>query len=149
MTPAPSNSAANPTPTREALASATCSVSLRKAALGRWYAKLRNDPKRWAERMEAQRKRREEKEIGERERQQARKAWAKLPKDHPRKRRKRQAKAETMKAYRKRKELRLPDADVANRYLHMRLADCPKELIEMKREHIRLTRKLGTRIKSI
>jgi hypothetical protein len=127
----------------------TCSVSLRKAAVDRWYAKLRNDPKRWAERMETQRKRREAKEIRERERQQEREAWAKLPNNHPRKRRKRQAKAETMKAYRKRKELRLPDADVANRYLHMRLADCPKELIDIKREHIRLNRKLGTRIKSL
>lgn len=149
MTPAPSNSAANPTPTREELASATCSVSLRKAALGRWYAKLRNDPKRWAERMETQRKRREAKEIRERERKQAREAWAKLPNGHPRKTRKPQRTLEAKKARPKRVTERLTDGTVANRYLHMRLADCPKELIDMKREHIRLNRKLGTRIKSI
>ena len=127
----------------------SCSVSLRKASIDRWYAKLRNDPKRWAERMETQRKRREVKEIRERERQQEREAWAKLPKDHPRKTRKLQRKPETKKARSKRMLERLTDGDVANRYLHMHLADCPKELIDFKREHIRLTRKLGTNIKSL
>ena len=149
MTHAPSNSAADPTPTREALASATCSVSLRKAAIDRWYAKLRNDPKRWAERMDTQRKRREAKEIRERERQQEREAWAKLPKDHPRKTRKPQRTEAAKKAKPKRMTEKLTDGTVAAKYLHMRLADCPKELIDFKREHIRLNRKLGTRIKSI
>lgn len=132
-----------------ALDDAACSASLRKAALVRWYAKLRNDPQRWAERIEGQRKRREAKEIRDRERQQAREAWAKLPKDHPRKTRKLQRTPEARKARPKRVTERLTDGTVANRYLHMRLADCPKELIDMKREHIRLNRKLGTRIKSI
>jgi hypothetical protein len=121
----------------------------RKASLARWYEKLRNDPKRWVERMEAQRKRRESEEIRERERQQERDRWAQLPRDHPRKRRRRQAKPETMKAKRKRDLEILTDGTVANRYLHLHLADCPKELIELKREHIRLNRKLGVRIKSL
>jgi len=43
----------------------------------------------------------------------------------------------------------LPDSVVANRYLHMKVEDCPKALIEIKREHIKLSRKLGTRIKTI
>ena len=131
------------------LPSSPCSVSLRKAAIDRWYAKLRNDPKRWAERMETQRKRREAKEIRERERQQEREAWAKLPKDHPRKTRKLKRTMAAKKAKSKRMTERLTDGTVANRYLHMNLADCPKELIEIKREHIRLTRKLKTNIKSI
>jgi hypothetical protein len=126
-----------------------CANASRKAATDRWWKKLRNDPKRWAERMETQRKRREEKEIRDRERQQQREAWAKLPKDHPRKKRKRQGKPETVKSYRKEYTERLTDSVVSNRYLHMRVEDCPKELIDFKREHIRLTRKLGTNIKSI
>ena len=139
----------NPSTALSALPRTPCSVSLRKAAIDRWYAKLRNDPKRWAERMETQRKRREAKEIRERERQQEREAWAKLPKDHPRKTRKLQRTEAAKKAKPKRMTEKLTDGTVANRYLHMRLADCPKELIEIKREHIRLNRKLGTRIKSI
>ena len=99
--------------------------------------------------METQRKRREAKEIRERERQQEREAWAKLPKDHPRKTRKPRRTPEAKKAKPKRMTERLTDGTVANRYLHMHLADCPKELIDFKREHIRLNRKLGTRIKSL
>lgn len=131
------------------LPSGSCCVSLRKAQLDRWYAKLRNDPKRWAERMETQRKRREAKEIRDRENQQEREAWAKLPKDHPRKTRKLQRTIAAKKAKSKRMTERLTDGTVAAKYLHMHLADCPKELIDFKREHIRLTRKLGTNIKSI
>jgi hypothetical protein len=129
--------------------SSSCSVSLRKAQLDRWYAKLRNDPKRWAKRMETQRKRREAKEIRERENQQEREAWAKLPKNHPRKTRKPQRTITAKKAKPKRMTEKLTDGTVASKYLHMRLADCPKELIDFKREHIRLARKLGTNIKSI
>jgi hypothetical protein len=76
-------------------------------------------------------------------------AWAKLPKDHPRKTRKPQRTQAAKKAKPKRMTERLTDGTVANRYLHLHLADCPKELIEIKREHIRLNRKLGTRIKSL
>ena len=99
--------------------------------------------------MENQRKRREAEQVRERERQQAREAWAKLPKCHPRKTRKPQRTLEARKAKPKRVTEKLTDGTIANRYLHMRLADCPKELIDMKREHIRLNRKLGTRIKSL
>lgn len=83
------DSATSPTPPLMRLDAMPCSVSsLRKAAIDRWYAKLKSDPKRWSERMETQRKRREAKEIRDRERQQEREAWAKLPKDHHRKTRK-------------------------------------------------------------
>jgi len=44
---------------------------------------------------------------------------------------------------------RLSDGTVATRYLHMRVSECPKELIMIKREHIRLSRKLKTSIKTL
>lgn len=133
-------------PVHSVSASAFGSGSLRQA---RWYTKLRSDPKRWAERMEAQRKRREAQEIREIESKQERDRWAKLPKDHPRKTRKPKRKPETVKAKARLQIQRLPDCVVANRYLHMRVTICPKELIEIKRQHIRLNRALGTRIKSL
>lgn len=122
------------------------SKALRKATIARWWEKLRSDPKRYAERLEYQRKRRESESIRQKERTDERARWAALPTDHPRKRRKRQAKPETEKARRKRSMQSLPDCVVANNFLHMKVADCPKELIEIKRQHIRLNRTLGTRI---
>jgi hypothetical protein len=118
--------------------------AIRKAQLDRWYEKLKSDPDRWGERMEKQRKRRESKEIREHEREQEREAWAKLPKDHPRKRRTPKRKPETVKERRERAKKNLCDGNISNRYLFMRVAECPKELIELKREHIKLTRKLKT-----
>jgi len=114
-----------------------------------WYVAIKNDPSRWAARMEKQRQRRAKAGIREAEQKAERERWAKLPKDHPRKKRKQQRKPKTVKAKRQRALERLTDGDVANRYLHMHLADCPKPLINLKREHIRLSRKLGTRIKSL
>lgn len=114
-----------------------------------WYIALKNDPARWAARMEKQRQRRAMAGIREAERQAERERWAALPSDHPRKKRKLQRKPETMKAKRIRDMERLANSVVANRYLHMNLADCPAALIALKREHIRLSRKLGTRIKTI
>lgn len=131
------------------LPSAPCSVVLRKARNARWWAKLRNDPVRWAKRMENQRAKREQDEFRERERQQAREQWAKLPADAPRKRRKCRAKKESRKAKRRRDLENLPDAVVANQYLHTKVGECPKALIEIKRQHIRLTRALGTNIKAV
>lgn len=118
-------------------------------ALLPWYIALKNSPERWAARMEKQRQRRAMEGIREAERKAERERWAALPSDHPRKKRKPQRKPETMKAKRKRDLERLSDSVVANRYLHMNLADCPPSLITLKREHIRLSRKLGTRIKTI
>lgn len=118
-------------------------------ALPAWYVAIKTDPNRWAARMEKQRQRRAMAGIREAEREAERERWAALPSDHPRKRRKLQRKAETMKAKRKRDMERLSDSVVANRYLHMHLAECPKPLIALKREHIKLSRKLGTRIKTI
>jgi hypothetical protein len=118
-------------------------------ALPAWYVAIKNDPSRWAARMEKQRQRRALAGIRDAERKAERERWAKLPKDHPRKKRKQQRKPETVKAKRQRALERLTDGDVANRYLHMKVEDCPKPLIDLKREHIRLSRKLGTRIKSL
>jgi hypothetical protein len=118
--------------------------AIRKAQLDRWYEKLRNDPDRWGERMEKQRKRRESKEIREHERKQEREAWAKLPKDHPRKKRTPKRKPEAVKERRERAKKNLCDGNISNRYLFMHVAECPKELIELKREHIKLTRRLKT-----
>jgi hypothetical protein len=119
-------------------------TEIRKEQFDRWYAKLKSDPVRWAERMDKQRKRRESKEIRERERNQERVAWAKLPKDHPRKKRKPKRKPDTIVARRKRANKNLCDGNISNRYLFMHVSECPKELIELKREHIKLTRKLRT-----
>jgi len=123
-------------------------TEIRKEQFDRWYAKLKSDPVRWAERMDKQRKRRESKEIRERERNQEREAWAKLPKDHPRKKRKTKRKPESIIARRKRANKNLCDGIISNRYLFMHVSECPKELIELKREHIKLTRKLRTTIKT-
>jgi hypothetical protein len=38
---------------------------------------------------------------------------------------------------------------VANRYLHTKIGECPKELIQLKRQQIRLSRKLGTQMKTL
>jgi hypothetical protein len=118
-------------------------------ALLPWYVALKNNPERWAARMEKQRQRRAMAGIREAERQAERERWATLPRDHPRKRRKLQRKPESARAKNKRSLERLSDGVVANRYLHTKLADCPPQLIALKREHIRLSRKLGTRIKTI
>lgn len=118
-------------------------------ALLPWYIALKNNPERWAARMEKQRQRRAMAGIREAENKAERARWAALPSDHPRKKRKLQRKPETVKAKRKRDLERLSDSVVANRYLHMNLACCPPSLIALKREHIRLSRKLGTRIKTI
>jgi hypothetical protein len=56
--------------------------------------------------------------------------------------------APTGKAKRKRDMEKLTDAVVANQYLHLKVGECPKALIEIKRQHIRLTRLLGTNIKT-
>jgi hypothetical protein len=71
-----------------------------------------------------------------------------MPADAPRKRRKCRATKESRKAKRKRDMEKLPDAVVANQYLHMAVSECPKQLIEIKRQHICLTRVLRTKIKT-
>ena len=124
-------------------------VSARKEVLARWYAKLISDPKRKEARLEWQRQRRASKKVQEQERADARERWAMLPPDHPRKRRKPTRKPETVKAKRKRDLERLPDSVVANRFLRVHVGDCPKEIIEIKRQHIKLSRLLGVRIKSL
>lgn len=115
----------------------------------RWWQKMRTDPIRWGARMEDQRLRRSRPAIRQREAQQERDRWAKLPSDHHRKTRKTCRNPETHKACQKRYTERLPDAVVANRYLHMTIGECPKELIQLKREHIRLSRTLKTSIKTL
>jgi hypothetical protein len=80
----------------------------------------------------------------ERERQLAnrRAAWAKIPHDDPRKMKHRaHNRAYNRRAIRRNAE-QLTDQAVANYYLGMRVGECPKELIELKREVIRLYRRL-------
>lgn len=114
-----------------------------------WYVAIKTDPIRWAARMEKQRQRRAMDGIRDAERKAERARWAALPSDHPRKRRKLKRTAVAVKRKAKKDIERLPDSVVANRYLHMKVKDCPKTLIGIKREHIKLSRKLGTRIKTI
>jgi hypothetical protein len=118
-------------------------------ALPAWYVAIKADPNRWAARMEKQRQRRAMAGIRDAERRAERERWAALPSDHPRKRRKPKRTAVAVKRKARKDIERLPDSVVANRYLHMKVEDCPKALIEIKREHIKLSRKLGTRIKTI
>lgn len=78
-------------------------------------------------------------------RKSARERWAKLPPDHPRKNR---GDGHTKEAYRRKRRKEhetLPDHVVANRYLHLKVTECPKEVIDLKREQIRLNRELNIR----
>lgn len=118
-------------------------------ALPAWYVAIKTDLSRWAARMEKQRQRRAMAGIRDAERKAERERWAALPSDHPRKRRKLKRTALAVKRKAKKDIEKLPDSVVANRYLHMKVKDCPKALIGIKREHIKLSRKLGTRIKTI
>ena len=118
-------------------------------ALPAWYVAIKTDPSRWAARMEKQRQRRAMAGIRDAERKAERERWAALPSDHPRKRRAPRATIDALRRKAKKDIETLPDSVVANRYLHMRVKECPKALIEFKREHIRLNRKLKTRIKKI
>ena len=115
----------------------------------RFYQKLKCDPAKWESRMEAQRKRRAQVGIRDAENKAERERWAALPKDHPRKTRKPKRNPENFKTQRRRYTERLPDSVVANRYLHMPVSECPPELIELKRHHIKLSRKLNTSIKTL
>ncbi|MFZ4766296.1 MAG: hypothetical protein ACOYMN_15200, partial [Roseimicrobium sp.] len=118
-------------------------------ALPKWYVAIKADPSRWAARMEKQRQRRAMAGIRDAERKAERERWAVLPSNHPRKIRKPKRTAVAVKRKARKDIENLPDSVVANRYLHMKVEDCPKALIEIKREHIKLSRKLGTRIKTI
>ena len=133
----------------------------------KWYAKIRSDPERWAARLKAQaknkaayrrrlsdkqrerinylqNKRRQQMSPEEREHALAKRraAWAKIPSGDPRRKRKKRAWSAADQQYRKKIAERLPDAAVSNQYLKMRVGECPKELIALKREIIRLTRRL-------
>jgi len=115
----------------------------------RYYEKLKSDPKRWEERMENQRKRRSDPKIREAEKEDERQRYAALPTTHPRKNR---PDRHTKEAYRRKrqKELEtLPDYVVSNCYLNLKVSECPKELINLKREQIRLNRELNIRPRTL
>ncbi len=138
----------------------------------RWYEKLKADPERWAQFLEKQRQRRHERgqkklkaeqrarvnelqrrrrqdpERRERERAQGRAIWAKLPPDHPRRTRRTTFTKEARKRARQKSNERLGHSVVANRYLFMKAAECPEELVALKREHIRLGRLLRNKTKT-
>lgn len=141
-------------------------MSAKKERCRRWYEKLKADPERWARFLEAQRQRRHERgqkklkaeqraranELQrlrrqdparrERERAQGRAIWAKLPPDHPRRKRKIKVNKEVRRRASQKSNERLGHSVVANRYLFMKAADCPPELAALKREHILLGRLL-------
>jgi hypothetical protein len=141
-------------------------MSARKESCKRWYKKLKADPERWEQYLEAQRQRRHEhgqKKLTaerraranelqrrarqnparrERDRAHGRATWEKLPPGHPRKTRRLSRSKEAIKRARQKSNERLGHSVVANRYLFMKAADCPPELAALKREHIRLGRLL-------
>ena len=135
------------------------------------YDKIRNDPERWAARLKLkakykpkhrrvfsdkqrerinylQRKKKQQMSPEERERALEKRrakyaeAWAKIPHDDPRRAKRKAQSLATYQRYGNRSFKRLSDSAVANYYLRMRVGECPKELIELAREVLRLTRRL-------
>lgn len=102
----------------------------------RWYMKLKNNPEKLAKRKEKQR-------ASERNRpdrkQKQREEWASLPANHHRK--------TSVNLRTKRARAMLTDS-VVSHALGLKVSQCPKELIELKRASMMLCRKLKTRIKT-
>jgi hypothetical protein len=107
----------------------------KRARNAKWYQKQKSDPEKLARLI----KRRKANEQKYDRKQQQREKWASLPADHPRKlavnQRQKQARAN------------LADHIVASA-MGIKVAECPKELIEIKRASMMLCRKLKTRIKT-
>ena len=102
-----------------------------------------------ARRRALQRIRRAKPGAKERRNAKEREAYAKIPSDHPRKHRPDRHTKESWLRKRKRELETLPDHVVARRYLHLRVADCPRELIALKREVLKLSRMLGVQMHTI
>ena len=121
-----------------------CSVSTcvrtpaenKRARSARWYQKQKNDPvklERLMERRKANEKTRPDRKQKQRE------EWASLPANHPRK--------TSVNLRTKRARAMLTDSVVSNS-MGLKVSQCPKELIELKRASMMLCRKLKTRIKT-
>lgn len=104
---------------------------------------------RLVRRRELQRMRRAKPGYKDSQNSAERKRYAALPDDHPRKNRRDRHTKESYQRKRKKELEALPDYVIATRYLHMKTADCPPELIGLKREVIRLNRMLGIQPKTI
>lgn len=105
--------------------------------------------RRLVRRRELQRIRRSQPGYKDRQNAAERERYAALPDDHPRKNR---GDRHTKESYRRKREKEfeaLPDYVIATRYLHLKTAECPPELIGLKREVIRLNRMLGIQPKTI
>ena len=146
MNPAPSSSATSPTSSRESLAAISCSVSslAGKTRSQRYLEKLKLNPEKYKAHLEKNRKGAERQK--EKERSNAHLWEARIQKQ--RNRRSNPDYRSRMNAKDMERQRGLPDSTVAS-ILGLKLADCPKELIEMKRAHIRLSKALGTKMKSI
>jgi len=146
MNPAPSRSATSPTSSRESLAAIYCCVSSLpgKTRNQRYLEKLKLNPEKYRAHLEKNRngaKRQKEKERSN----------PNLWQDRIQKQRNRRSNPDyrsRMNAKDMERQRGLPDSTVAS-ILGLKLADCPKELIEMKRAHICLSKALGTKMKSI
>lgn len=88
---------------------------------------------------------------GAKERQNARERerYAALPKNHPRKNRPDRHTKEAWRRKREKELKQLPDYVVARRYLHLKISECPKDLIDLKREVMRLNAMLGIQTKTL
>lgn len=125
-------------------------AAVRRREINRRYReKLKSDPKRWAAHLEKQRQRRDDPQIREAEREAERKRYHAFPESHPRKNRKDRHTKDFYRKKRAREHEELPDHVVANRYLHLKVSECPKAVIDLKREQIRLNRELKIRPNTI
>jgi hypothetical protein len=102
-----------------------------------------------ARKLELQRLRRAQPGVKEAENAKERERYAALPKDHPRKNRSDRHTEESKRRKAEKDRVELPDHVVARRYLHLRVKDCPTELIGLKREVMKLNRMLGIQVHTI
>lgn len=102
-----------------------------------------------ARKLELQRLRRSQPGVKEAENAKERERYAALPKEHPRKNRPDRHTKESNRRKAEKERVELPDHVVARRYLHLRVKDCPTELIGLKREVMKLNRMLGIQVHTI
>ena len=110
---------------------------------------MKTEDQRIVRRRELQRIRRAKPGARERKNEKERERYKSLPQDHPRKNRPSRHTKESWKRKAKKERLTLPDYVVSNRYLGLKVSECPHELIALKREVMRLNRMLGIQIHTI
>jgi hypothetical protein len=109
-----------------------------------YYEKVKLDPARYEARLKRIREGAERQRAKEKSDPQL--WYARLEKQ--RKRRADPIYREEMNKVERERQRTLPDGVIAG-HLGLKVADCPKELIELKRTHMLLSRALGTQVKSI